>query len=188
MKQNQENESEKWVIPVSSDSENSDKKGVTDNRTEAISEEKNESEYIEKLQRLQAEFSNYRKRNENERKYLFSISKGELVLKLLPVLDDFERMIQHHEGNCSYTLEGIGLIHQNLKKVLYEEGLEEIPAVGEIFNPELHEAVGIEKTGSDQDNMILEEWQKGYYFTGRLLRPSKVKVGKYDEQSDGSLQ
>jgi molecular chaperone GrpE (heat shock protein) len=107
-------------------------------------------------------------------------------MNLLPVLDDFDRMIDHHDEDGSCSLEGIQLIYQKMKKVLLDEKLEQIPSVGEPFNPEYHEAVGVEVTSEGQDNIILEEWQKGYTFNGRLLRPSRVKVGKFVETKSDS--
>jgi len=141
--------------------------------------------YLEQLQRLQAEFENYRKRVNRENESLFLRAKADLVLKLLPVVDDFERMIDHHQKDNQKIIDGIKLICQSLKKVLMNEGLEEIPAKGEPFDPEFHEAVSIEKTDNYCEGLVVEEWQKGYRFGGRLLRPSRVKVGRaVDDMGD----
>lgn len=173
------------MIPVSGPEEEKTESGKK-SEDEKITSVSPESAYVEQLQRLQAEFSNYRKRVEKERESLFSTAKGELVVKLLPVLDDFERMLNHHQNGNSCSVDGVRMIYQNLKKLLMEEGLEEIPSVGEAFDPEFHEAVGVEETEADQDGMVLEDWQKGYRFGGRLLRPSRVKVGRFvDEGMDG---
>jgi len=144
-----------------------------------------ELEYLKQLQRLQAEFDNYRKRINKERTNLFNMAKGELISQVIPVLDDLDRMINYHqESDHQCSVEGVNLIYQKLLKVLNEEGLEEIPSVGEKFNPEVHEAVGVEKTDKKNDDIVLEEWQKGYLFSGKLLRPSRVKVGKYTKEHD----
>ncbi len=133
---------------------------------------------IDQLQRLQAEFSNYKKRNEMERKSLFTTAKGELVLKLLPVLDDFDRLLHSVKSNGKCDVEGVQYIYQNLKRCLEDEGMEEIESVGKPFDPHIHEAVDIEETDPDREGVVLEEWKKGYTFGARLLRPSQVKVGK----------
>lgn len=146
---------------------------IEEGRSEDLS-----AKYLDQLQRLQAEFSNYRKRIDNERISLFSLAKRETILKLLPVLDDFERMVNLQNGDCRVNLDGVNFIYQNFKKILTEEGLEEIASVGEKFDPGVHEAVDVEQTEADKDGIVVEEWQKGYRFGGRMLRPSKVKVGR----------
>ncbi len=135
-------------------------------------------EYIDQLQRLQAEFSNYKKRVETERKSFFSIAKSELIFKLLPVLDDFDRMANNLESNGRCDPNVIQSIHQNLKKCLVDEGLEEIVTLGEPFDPHIHEAAGVEETDENGEGFVVEEWKRGYTFGGKLLRPSQVKVGK----------
>jgi molecular chaperone GrpE len=137
-----------------------------------------ETHYLEHLRRLQAEFDNYRKRVKKENESLYAFAQGDLMGKLLPVIDDLERMLNHDDENSRDMIEGIRLIYKNLNKILVEQGLKEIPAVGESFDPEQHEAVGVEEVGENQDGIVTEEWQKGYRFGGRLLRPSRVKVGK----------
>jgi len=141
-----------------------------------------ENGYIEHLQRLQAEFDNYRRRVDKERESMYAMAKGDLIQKILSVVDDLERMLDHHPED-EHRTEGVRLIFKNLTKVLSDEGLEEVPSLGMPFDPEVHEAVGVEETGADQDGMVVEEWQKGYRFGSRLLRPSRVKVGKYTGQA-----
>lgn len=176
-----ENRDEEIVIPVSGPSDEI-KSNSDEVDTVKESSRSPEEDYLDQLQRLNAEFANYRRRNAEERKSLFSIAKGEIATKLLPVLDDFERMIDHHDGDCEINLQGVQLIYQNLKKALGEEGLEEISAQGEAFDPEIHEAMGVEETDAEGDGKVVEVWQKGYRLGGRMLRPSRVKVGRYSEQ------
>ncbi len=136
-----------------------------------------ESAYIEMLQRLQAEFDNYRKRVKKESTELSDRVKSQLIYKLLPVLDDFERMIDLNKPGES---DGAFLIYQKLIDILSVEGLEAVPAVGERFNPECHEAVIIVQVEDEaDDDIVTEELQKGYYFKKKLLRPAKVKVSKH---------
>jgi molecular chaperone GrpE len=167
------------VIPIS-DSEISNIEKKSEKASE-IEEKKHsvDTNCLEQLQRLQAEFSNYKKRNEKERDQLYLLAKGDMILKILPVLDDFERMIAHHENRDPIQCESIKLIVNKLNKILIDEGLEEIQPVGKQFDPDLHEAVGIEQTDEKRENLVLEEWRKGYQYQGKLLRPSHVKVGKH---------
>lgn len=167
------------VIPVSGLNERADIEGEEAVTDKTASPDGNSNMYLDQLQRLQAEFSNYKKRIDNERKSIFSLAKSEVVLKLLPILDDFERMVDHQSDDWRLNLDGMNLIYQNFKKVLTDEGLEEIPSLGEKFDPGIHEAVCVEETEADKDGMVVEEWQKGYRFGDRILRPSRVKVGRY---------
>ncbi len=144
-----------------------------------------ENEYLLHLQRLQAEFNNYRNRVEKERVAMYNLAKGEVIGKLLAVMDDLERMIEHHQEDKQCELEGVQLIYQKFKKTLVDEGLTEIDCVDQPFDPELHEAVGVLKTDEEKDGIVMQEWQKGYQFAEKMLRPSRVQVGKYiEEQSD----
>jgi molecular chaperone GrpE len=170
------------MIPVLGPEEDREQKNST-GENEAENIQTSVEGYIDQLQRLKAEFSNYKKRINEERKSLFSVAKSDLILRLLPVLDDFERMIDHHDKDGKCHLDGVKLIYQNLKKIMIDEGLEEVISVGEPFDPNFHEAVGVEETSSDQEGVVVEEWKKGYRFGGRLLRPSQVKVGKYVEKA-----
>jgi molecular chaperone GrpE len=145
-------------------------------------------EYLDQLKRLQAEFSNYRKRMEKEKEGLRDWLHGQMLLDLLPVLDDMERLLKSHEGDKQIDIDGVGLIYQKFQKALKDRGLQEIDAMGQEFNPEMHEAVGVEITHPDKAGMVLEEWQKGYKIGERLLRPSRVKVGKTEEKAGDDTQ
>jgi molecular chaperone GrpE len=138
-----------------------------------------ESKSADQLIRLQAEFLNYKRRVEKEKDEIGSFSKGNLVLSILPVVDDFERLIDHHAKDETVILESVRLIYQKLIKTLKDEGLEPIESSGEDFNPETHEALSVQEVDADQDGKVVGEWQKGYRFKDRLIRPSRVKVGKY---------
>jgi len=146
---------------------------------ETSSNQEVETDYSEKLQRLQAEFLNYKRRVEKEKDEIGQFSKGNLILSILPVVDDIERMIDHHENDETVTVESVRLIYQKLIKILSDEGLESIDSEGADFDPECHEALGIAEVEKELDHKVLEEWQKGYRFKDRLIRPSRVQVGKY---------
>jgi molecular chaperone GrpE len=131
--------------------------------------ENKEMEYLDKLQRLQAEFDNYRKRIEKEKTETVANANSKLISQLLSVLDNFELSMKHNKDK------GISLIYDELNTLLKREGLQVVNAKGN-FDPKLHEAV-LNAPG-EKDGVILEEIQKGYMLNNRLLRPSKVKISK----------
>ena len=174
------------MIPVTGPDDGIEKE--SEKKSRPVSDEKangsdaDQTRYVEQLQRLQAEFDNYRRRVDRERETMYAMAKADLIQKILPVVDDLERMLNHHQEG-EHRTEGVRLIYKNLTKILTEEGLEEVPSLGMPFNPDFHEAVGVEETDEEQDGMVVEEWQKGYRFGNRLLRPSRVKVGKHTGQA-----
>lgn len=141
-------------------------------------EEPTDQRYLEHLQRLKAEFDNYRKRAERERGQLEDRITGDFCKKLLPILDDLERALTHTKGSSEAMLSGVELVHQNLWGLLEREGLSRVPAVGRAFDPYIHEAVMVEGNHSGPGEIVTEEIQAGYQYRGRLLRPAKVKVSK----------
>jgi len=135
-------------------------------------------EYLDHLQRLQAEFANYRKRAQREILEAYDHARAELICKLLPVMDDLERAIESLDSSCNNedTLKGVRLIYGKLKSALYAEGLEAIECRGKMFDPNFHEAVVVTKVKEGADSQIIKDFQKGYTFKGKLVRPSKVEV------------
>ncbi len=132
-------------------------------------------EMKELLLRRQAEFDNYRKRTEKERSEYLQYAGMELVRELLPVMDDFERAMKADGGASDYA-KGVAMIHTRMFETLKKMGLEPIETAGKEFNPHLHQAVERVETNDKPDGRILEEFQRGYNFKGKLLRPSMVKV------------
>ncbi len=151
------------------------KNGDSENKTVECSEA---DKYLDQLQRLQAEFLNYKRRVEKERMELSILFKSELVGSLLPVIDDFERMFDHSDDVNNELLKGSKLIYQKLIDILKEQGLKVIDAKGQKFDPRIHEAILIENSENSEDEMVAEEWRKGYFFNEKLLRPAQVKVLK----------
>lgn len=133
------------------------------------------AELLDLLQRRQAEFENYRRRAERERSDLFEFAAMDAVKALLPVLDDFERALKLESADKEYV-RGMELIYQRLFESLRKLGLEPISEEVPIFNPHIHHAVEMVDTKDHPDQTIIEEYQRGYYFKGRLLRPAMVKV------------
>lgn len=132
-------------------------------------------ELRELLLRRQAEFDNFRKRTERERSEYLQFASMEAVKDLLPVLDDFERALKSEAGNADYA-KGVEMIYSRMYDALKKLGLEPIEAAGQQFDPHLHQAVERVPTDEVPDNTVLGEFQRGYHFKGKLLRPSMVRV------------
>jgi molecular chaperone GrpE len=129
----------------------------------------------ELLLRRQAEFENFRKRTERERSEYLQYAGMEMVKELLPILDDFERALKSDAGSPEYA-KGVEMIYNRMYEALKKIGLEPMDATGKQFDPHLHQAVERVETKDSPDHTILGEFQRGYYFKGKLLRPSMVKV------------
>ncbi|MGI9073761.1 MAG: nucleotide exchange factor GrpE [Bryobacteraceae bacterium] len=138
-----------------------------------LAKEKNELQEL--LQRRQAEFENFRRRVERERSELFEFATMDSIKMLLPILDDFERGLKVEHADKEYA-RGMELIYQRLFEALKKMGLEPISTEGELFNPHVHHAVEMVDTKEHPDQTILEEYQRGYNFKGRLVRPAMLKV------------
>ncbi len=136
---------------------------------------KEKNELLDLLQRRQAEFENYRRRVERERSELFDFASMDTVKALLPILDDFERALKVESPDKKYS-RGMELIYQRLFEALTKLGLEPLPTEGTLFNPHVHQAVEMVDTTEHPDQTILEEYQRGFKFKGRLLRPAMLKV------------
>lgn len=136
---------------------------------------KEKSELLDLLQRRQAEFENYKRRTERERSELFEFASMDTVKALLPILDDFERALKTETADKEYA-RGMELIYQSLFEALKKLGLEPLSTEGTLFNPHIHHAVEMVDTTEHPDQTILEEYQRGFKFKGRLLRPAMLKV------------
>jgi len=136
-------------------------------------------ELTDSLQRLQAEFENYQKRVENEKQEFVKYSKADLIAKLLPILDSFELALKNTTDKEKFV-KGIELLFAQLYSMLEAEGLRPIKAAGEKFDPYKHEVLMKQKSGKEED-LILEELQKGYMLNDKVLRHSKVKVSKKNQ-------
>jgi molecular chaperone GrpE len=125
--------------------------------------------------RLRAEFDNARRRFEQQRSEYVQFAAMDLVKEILPAVDDFERALQVETSDENYA-KGVRLIYQRLSEILKKMGLEPMETAGRRFDPNLHQAVERVPTHSAEDQNILGEFQKGYLFKGKLLRPAMVKV------------
>ena len=130
--------------------------------------------------RLQADFDNFRRRTRGEKEELIKYASEDLITKLLPVLDNFERALaaarDQSEGKSYY--EGVEMIYRQFYQVLSNEGLEVVESLGCPFDPNCHEAVMLVEKEDTPKDTVVEELQKGYRLKGKLIRPSMVKVAK----------
>jgi len=142
--------------------------------------EREAQENYDKWLRSVAELENYKKRQEREKAELCKFGQESLIRELLPVLDNIDRAIEHSKVNHvpASFIEGLELARKSFWEVLQKNGVEAINAVGEKFDPNLHEAIMQQEDPEREENSIISEAQKGYKLNDRLLRPSMVVVAK----------
>ena len=148
---------------------------------QALAEEKAKAEAnLAGWQRAQADFANFKRRNDQEREEFTRFVNASLLLALLPVMDDLERALEHVPAKLSSAawVDGIKLIYRKLSAVLEAQGLTRIEALGKPFDPNLHEAVRQEK---GKEGIITEEIRKGYQLHDKVIRPSMVVVGNGED-------
>jgi molecular chaperone GrpE len=155
-----------------------EEEGDVESLKRALAEEQARAEgYLASWQRAQADFANFKRRTEQERNETVIRANAALVLNMLPVLDDLERALDNISEKLSKLtwVDGIVLIYRKLKSTLEANGLSEIKALGETFDPNYHEAALYDE---GEEGKVIEELQKGYMLHDRVLRPAMVKVGK----------
>lgn len=143
--------------------------------------EKELADQKDKFLRLFAEFDNYKKRIAKERVELFATAGKEMIVEFLPILDDFERAIKSNENSedLSSVKEGMLLIFDKMNKSFEKKGVKKINAKGETFNPDLHEAITeIPVNDESQKGIVIDEVECGYTLNDKIIRYSKVVVGK----------
>ncbi len=148
----------------------------------ALEDEKAKSdEYFRRLQYLQADFENYRKRAEKEMSEVKRLGNERLLSDMLLVNDELELALQkgREKNESPVLLEGVGMVHKRLQGLLAKEGVQRIPGVGSIFSPDLHEAA-LRVPSQEEEGTIVEEIRAGYLLKGRVLRASIVKVAEHE--------
>ena len=142
-------------------------------------EEEETRSFVDRLKRLQAEFENYRKRVQREMESLEERVSDREILDFLPLFDNMERALLSYSGSndAGSFIEGIERIFAQLSQVLRHKGIGPIEVLGQRFDPAKHEAL-LSVESDEEENLILEEFERGYLHNGRLLRPSKVKVSR----------
>jgi molecular chaperone GrpE len=142
--------------------------------------QKEKDELFAKLQRVSADYDNLQKRTAKQITESISYEKEKVIKAILPALDNFEHTIQNTSSveTVDVFLKGTQIIYEQMLDILKSLNVEQIRALGEIFDPVIHQAV-MQKTEPEQEeNIVLEEFQKGYTLNGRVIRPSKVIVNK----------
>jgi molecular chaperone GrpE len=132
----------------------------------------------DRLLRQAAEFDNYRKRVDRERKDTAQYAAVEFLKELLPIIDDFERALQTDVPGAESYRQGLTIIHRALMEMLRKRGVTPVEAVGTDFDPRVHQAVTYEQVPNRRDGEVIEEFTRGYRLGDRLLRPAMVKVAK----------
>ena len=153
---------------------------------EALDEEKGRSEnYLANWQRAEADFIKYKKRTEQERIEMAKNANAELILNLLPVLDDLELAFASISAEVAGLtwIDGIVLIQRKLETVLESQGLSKMETLGHDFDPNLHEAVTYRE---GDDGKVIDELRRGYKLYGRVIRPAAVVVGKGKKKTKDS--
>lgn len=142
--------------------------------------EKELSDWKDKYTRLYAEFDNYRKRTEREKSRMFELGAGDVIEKLLPIADNFERALDalSEEEKEEPFEKGVDGIYRQLRKLFSDLDVKEIEAEGKKFDPALHNAVMADEEGDAEEGTITADLQKGYTFRGSVIRHSMVKVKK----------
>lgn len=136
---------------------------------------KKAADYLDRLQRLMAEFDNYRKRTEVEKQNLYDLAVSSTITELLPVVDNFERALKQECTDETFGA-GVTMIYKQLVGILEKLQVTAIEAEGKPFDPAFHNAVLHIEDDSLEDNIVVEELQKGYLFKEKVIRYSMVKV------------
>ena len=157
-------------------------KVMEDLNNQIISLENDKADLTNKVKLAQADLVNYRVRKDEEVNGLLKYANKELILELLPIVDNFERAIKNEKEDATDEMkkyyDGIHMIYNGLKETLKKYGVEEINRVGEIFDPKQEEAILIANIPDKQDEEILEVFQKGYKYKDRVIRPATVKINQ----------
>jgi len=140
-----------------------------------------------KLQRISADYANFQKRSPKQIADSIAYEKEKIIKTLLPVLDNFEHTLQNTPSgeNLDILVKGVRIIYDQMLDILKSHGVEQIKALDEKFDPALHQAIMQKAEPDREENIVLEEFQKGYKLNGRVIRPGKVVVNKpQSEQSE----
>ncbi|MDO8626952.1 MAG: nucleotide exchange factor GrpE, partial [Candidatus Diapherotrites archaeon] len=146
------------------------------------------ADYTNILQRLQAEFENYKKRTEKEQMHFREFANANFASEFLPLLDSLESGVQAIRKSEKYgkeeALKGFTAFQSQFQTLMKKHGIEEIKSYAQKFNPEFHEALMQGADEKQKDEAVLEEFQKGYTFRGKVIRHSKVKVNKLPDKNE----
>lgn len=171
------------------ENEGLDSEMVDDSDTKIAELEMQVKELQEKVLRKAAEFENYKRRTENDQFNLLNYAAESFITKLLPVIDDFERSLQHIDDDSSVDAvkEGIKLVYEKLLKVLDEQGVKKMKVKGEPFNVDYHDALMQRKDDSVPPHTVLEEVEKGYLYRDKVIRHAKVIVSEETSSEENQI-
>jgi len=184
---NEEVKQDNVDIPLSSGESTIDPKDeIIANKDKEIEElKKKNQELDDKVKYTSAELVNYRKRKDEETSNLLKFANQDLIVDLIPILDNFERALKFDEekldDNQKKFLQGFKMLYNSYNEVLKKYGVEEIETLDKDFDPMLHEALMVGKDTTKPNERILECLLKGYTLKGKVIRPSKVSVNNLDE-------
>ena len=146
-------------------------------KTKLAAAESKTSEYRDSWMRSQAEFQNYKKRLERDNELTYVSMKGDIIKKILPVLDDLERALQNRPTDNAWA-NGIDLIARKMQNILDSEGIQRIEAEGTEFDPKFHEAISHEPADGVKSGFVISVVQNGYMLGDRVIRPALVRVAQ----------
>ena len=169
----EENENPNMKFEKEAQSEEEQKIMDLQNALEQLKADNDEKD--DRIKRLMAEFENFKKRSNKEREGLYSSVMGEVVLQILPVIDNLEKAVESKTEDQDYK-NGIILVLEQLKETLKKNGVTEIEAVGKPFDPSLHEAISMVEDPNLGEKIVQQEYRKGYMIGDRVLRHSMVIV------------
>jgi molecular chaperone GrpE len=175
----QEEQVEETETEAVAESENTEQLSAENEalKKKLVEAESKTAEYRDSWMRSQAEFQNYKKRLERDNELTYVSMKGDIIKKVLPVLDDLERALQNRPADNSWA-SGIELIARKLQNVLESEGIKRIEAEGEEFDPKFHEAISHEPADGVKSGFVIGVVQNGYMLGDRVIRPALVRVAQ----------
>ncbi|MDD4169726.1 MAG: nucleotide exchange factor GrpE [Desulfotomaculaceae bacterium] len=147
-------------------------------RSQLAEQQKLAEDYFNRLARVQADYDNFRRRTHQEKDDFYKYASENLIVALLPVLDNFKRALAAEGESVESFKSGVQMIFRQLMDVLEAEGLTPVSAVGEQFDPTRHEAVLQAETDEYPDNTVIEEFSRGYCLKEKVIRPAMVKVAR----------
>ena len=183
--QNEFNESEENKSEVSENDEKIEENTLEQTDAKIAELELQVKELQDKLLRKAAEFENYKRRTENDQFNLINYAAESFIIKLLPIVDDFERSMDHIDEieNNKSVKDGIKLVYEKLQKLLNEQGVKKMQTMGEPFNVDYHDALMQRADNSVPPHTVLEEVESGYLYRDKVIRHAKVIVSE-DSSTD----
>ena len=154
--------------------------------TQKLEEQSTQCEQLkDQLLRVRADFDNYRKRMAKEMNQVRQTASANLIRALLPAMDNLERALAHTNAEDGFV-EGVGMVYKQLQEILATEGLEPVPALHEIFDPNVHDALATTPSQTVESGRIVEEFERGYRLRDMVLRPAKVVVSSGAPESESN--